>query len=132
MFACGKATGYDNTSMRVIKHTFNLISAPLTNIINLSLQKGIFPDKLKLAKVIQIFQINTLDIAKFMFRLQNNLLPPLLLNLFITVKSIDDTRTAGNYRVRACPTIISRQFFTKDLGSGTDFLPLLPICQFLP
>ena len=48
MFASGKAPGYDNISMRVIKHSFHLISAPLTTIINLSLEKGIFPEKLKL------------------------------------------------------------------------------------
>ena len=33
--------------MRVIKLSFHLISTPLANIINLSLLKGIFPDKLK-------------------------------------------------------------------------------------
>ena len=42
--------------MRVIKHSFHLFSAPLANIINLSLQKGIFPDKLKIAKVIPIYK----------------------------------------------------------------------------
>ena len=42
--------------MRVIKHSFHLISAPLANIINLSLQKGIFPDKLKISKVIPIYK----------------------------------------------------------------------------
>ena len=56
MFASGKAPCYDNISMRVIKHSFHLISAPLANIINLSLQKGIFPDKLKIAKVIPIYK----------------------------------------------------------------------------
>ena len=51
-FASNKAPGYDNqNSMLVIKHSFHMISAPLANIINLSLQKGIFPDKLKIAKV---------------------------------------------------------------------------------
>ena len=58
MFASGKAPGYDNISMRVIKHSFHLISAPLTNIINLSLQKGIFSEKLKLSKVIPIYEAN--------------------------------------------------------------------------
>ena len=58
MFALGKAAGYDNISMRVIKHLFHLICAPLTNIINLSLQKGIFPDKLKLTKVIPTYKAN--------------------------------------------------------------------------
>ena len=56
MFASGKAPGYDNISMRVIKHSFHLISAPLAKIINLSLQKGIFPDELKIAKVIPFYK----------------------------------------------------------------------------
>ena len=42
MFTSWKAPSYDNISMRVIKHSFHLISAPLTTIINLSLEKGIF------------------------------------------------------------------------------------------
>ena len=48
---------------------------------------------------LDIFQINTLDIAKFMFRYHNNLLPPLFLNLFMTNSRVHryDTRTAGNY-----------------------------------
>ena len=58
MFASGKAPGYDNISMRVIKHSFDLISAPLANIIDLSLPKGIFPEKLKIAKVIPIYKVD--------------------------------------------------------------------------
>ena len=42
--------------MRVRKHSFNLISTPLANIINISLLKGIFPDKLKIGKVIPIYK----------------------------------------------------------------------------
>ena len=50
-------------------------------------------------KSLDILQINTLDIAKFMFRYHNNLLPPLFLNLFMTNSRVHryDTRTAGNY-----------------------------------
>lgn len=55
LFSPRKAPGYDNISMRVIKHSFHLISAPLANI-NLSLSKGIFPDKLKIGKVIPIYK----------------------------------------------------------------------------
>ena len=53
-------------------------------------------------KILDIFQINTLDIAKFMFRYHNNLLPPLFLNLFMTNSQVHtyDTRTAGNYRMQ--------------------------------
>ena len=40
--------------MRVIRHS--LISAPLANIINLFLLRGIFPDKPKIGKVIPIYK----------------------------------------------------------------------------
>ena len=56
MFASGKAPDYDNISMRVIKHSFHLISAPLAKIINLSLQKGIISDEVKIAKVIPFYK----------------------------------------------------------------------------
>ena len=42
--------------MHVIENSFHLISTSLMNIINLSLLKGIFPDKLKIAKVIPIYK----------------------------------------------------------------------------
>ena len=42
--------------MYVIKKLFHFISTPLMNIINLSFVKGIFPDKLKIAKVIPIYR----------------------------------------------------------------------------
>ena len=51
-----KAPGCNNISMRAIKHSFYQISAPLTNIINLSLLKGISSDKLKIGKVIPIYK----------------------------------------------------------------------------
>ena len=47
-------------------------------------------------EILDIFQVNTLEIAKFMFRFHNDLLPPLFLNLFMTKSQIHryDTRTA--------------------------------------
>ena len=56
MFTSKKAPGYDSIPMHVIKFSFHLNSAPLADIINLSLLKGIFPDKLKIAKIIPIFK----------------------------------------------------------------------------
>ena len=56
MFASKKAPAYDSFPMHVIKYSFHLISAPLADIINLSLLKGIFPNKLKIAKIIPIFE----------------------------------------------------------------------------
>ena len=50
-------------------------------------------------KILDIFQINALDIAKF--RYHNNLLPPLFLNLFMTNSQVYryDTTTTGNYHM---------------------------------
>jgi len=62
-------------------------------------------------KILGIFQINTLDIAKFMFRsYHSNLLPPLFLNLFMTNNQDHkyDTITAGNYLVHSCRTNIEK------------------------
>ena len=42
--------------MYVIKKLFHLISTPLMNTINLSFVKDIFPDKLKIAKVVPIYK----------------------------------------------------------------------------
>ena len=42
MFASKKAPGYDSFPMHVIKYLFHLISAPLADIINLSLLKKAF------------------------------------------------------------------------------------------
>ena len=54
-------------------------------------------------KILDIFQINTLNIAKYLFRYHNNLLPPLFLNLFMTNSQVHryDTRTAGRKLSRA-------------------------------
>ena len=48
---------------------------------------------------LDIFQVNTLDTAKFMFCNHNNLLPPLFHNLFMTNSQVDryDTRTTSNH-----------------------------------
>ena len=47
---------YDNTSVDVVKKVFDEISVILKHIFNISLAKGIFPDKLKLARVTRIFK----------------------------------------------------------------------------
>ena len=47
-----KSPGHDGISFNVIKNYFGPLSTPLLNIFNLSLEKGIFPDGLKIASVI--------------------------------------------------------------------------------
>ena len=62
-------------------------------------------------KILDIFQINVFDIARFKLRYRNNLLPPLFFNLFMTnsqVHRYDTSRTAGNYRVHSCRTNIKK------------------------
>ena len=55
-FQAGKAPGYDNIPMYLIKNSFDLISEPHAQLVNLSLTTGVFPDKLKVAKVIRIYK----------------------------------------------------------------------------
>ena len=55
-FQAGKAPEYDNIPMYLIKYSFDLIYEPLAQLINLSLTTGVFPDKLKIAKVIPIYK----------------------------------------------------------------------------
>ena len=55
-FQSGKAAGHDNIPMSIIKQSMNLISAPLTHIVNLSIMHGIVPDQMKIAWVVPIFK----------------------------------------------------------------------------
>ena len=55
-FDSRKAPGCDKIPMHLIKNSFEFIIVPLMNIINISLEMGVFPEKLKLAKIIPIFK----------------------------------------------------------------------------
>ena len=50
----GKAPGVDDIPISIIKKTVDVIFGPLVSIINLSLSSGVFPDKLKISKIIPI------------------------------------------------------------------------------
>ena len=50
------ASGYDDISPKILKHSSSIISIPLAHIINLSFKTGIFPDQLKKAKVIPMYK----------------------------------------------------------------------------
>lgn len=50
----GNSPGFDGLTPAVLKQVKSLISAPLSHIVNLSFKSGIFPDDLKIAKVIPI------------------------------------------------------------------------------
>ena len=51
-----KSPGHDGISFNVIKNCFGPLSTPLLNIFNLSLEKGIFPDELKIARATPIYK----------------------------------------------------------------------------
>ena len=53
------AAGVDELPMTLIKRNLNLLRIPLLYICNLSMQRGIFPDDLKLAKVIPLYKKNS-------------------------------------------------------------------------
>ena len=52
----GKSLGPNSIPIKILKLLSPLISSPLSQIINESFQTGIFPDKMKLAKVIPLFK----------------------------------------------------------------------------
>ena len=55
-FEINKSHGQDGISFNGIKDCFVPLSTPLLNIFNLSLEKRIFPDELKIAKVTPIYK----------------------------------------------------------------------------
>ena len=50
------APGHDELSAKVIKPVIDSLSSPLTYIINLSLNEGIFPSELKIAQIIPLYK----------------------------------------------------------------------------
>ena len=63
-FKDGKAPGADNIPISIIKKTLDLISDPLLSIINLSLSLGIFPDRLKISKIIPTFKSDNASLVQ--------------------------------------------------------------------
>ena len=51
-----KSSGYDEIPTFLLKKVTNMVSKPLSILINKSLASGIFPNKLKIAKIIPIFK----------------------------------------------------------------------------
>ena len=61
-FRTGTSAGFDQVTMDVVKQTINLIIAPLTHIMNLSLRSGLVPEQMKVARVIPLFKLGTLSL----------------------------------------------------------------------
>ena len=51
-----KAPGFDKIDVSVINQIYNHIKIPLIRIFGVSIKLGVFPEKLKLAKVTPIFK----------------------------------------------------------------------------
>lgn len=51
-----KSTGYDNVDMIIVKKVISNVVIPFTHICNKSFSSGVFPSKMKIAKVIPIFK----------------------------------------------------------------------------
>ena len=51
-----KSPGYDDISFNVLKKCFSSLCEPLKYLFNLSIEKGIFPGDLKIAKVTPIYK----------------------------------------------------------------------------
>ena len=52
----GKSHGLYSCPTKILKSSANVISSTLTQIINLSISTGVYPKKLKMAKIIPIFK----------------------------------------------------------------------------
>ena len=61
-----KASGHDNISMKIIIHqSFQNIAQPLVTVINTALlSTGVFPESLKIAKVIPVFKADDPTLLK--------------------------------------------------------------------
>ena len=57
-----KTPGYDNINVNVVQKIYEELKTPLMLTFNLSLSTGIFPDKIKIAKVSPIFKNGEKDI----------------------------------------------------------------------
>ena len=72
--------------------------------------------------ILDISQVNVFEVAKFMFDYRNNLLLPLLLNLFVTNSHIHQNRTVIIERFCTVQISSNLQFSIKVLKFGTLFL----------
>ena len=79
-----KSSGVDDVSFNILKKCFGMFCEPLTYLLQLSLENGVFPDDLTIAKVTPIYKTgdnsaNTISHLEFMsyikLRLRRNLCP---------------------------------------------------------
>ena len=83
------SAGYDNISSKLLKYIGDIVSVSLSIIVNQSLCKGIFPDKLKIAKVIPLQKAR----RKSIWELQTHIF------IIFFVKSIWNNRLRSDIRL---------------------------------
>ena len=52
-----KSLGYDKINFNVIKKSFSELCEPLKHVFNLSIENGVLPDKLKIARVSPLYKV---------------------------------------------------------------------------
>ena len=62
-----KLTEADGLSMDIVKHVITTIMKPLTHVCNTSFKTWVFPDKLKIAKLIPKFKKTEQTIDQFYY-----------------------------------------------------------------
>ena len=77
-FASGKADGYDNIPMSIVKEAIQIISGPLAHIMNLLIAHAVEPDQMKIANVTPLFKAdnqslftNYIGLSRFYQAFQN-------------------------------------------------------------
>ena len=50
------SSGHDEISMKLLKYLELILYTPITLLVNQSLKTGIFPDRMKIAKIIPIYK----------------------------------------------------------------------------
>ena len=59
-----KANGYDDINSNVVKDVYKELTEPLFHICKLSIRSGVFPNKMKIAKVTPLFKSDEADLLK--------------------------------------------------------------------
>ena len=60
-FQAKRSTGDDGISMQLLKNMCDPCSVPIAMIVNMSLEQGIVSDAMKLARVMPVHTLNTLN-----------------------------------------------------------------------
>ena len=63
-----KACGFDDINPNLVKSSYGELMSPLFHICKISLEKSIFPDKMKIAKIVPLFKSGETNLTKNLLR----------------------------------------------------------------